>query len=187
MAGFAYTSSSSPIHRGVFLSRSVLGRTLRPPPEAVAPLAPDLHANLTTRERVILQTSPEACQTCHSMINPLGFTLENFDAVGRYRRVDQNKPVDASGSYITRTGERKNFADIRELADFLAKTDETHSAFVDQLFHNLIKQPIRAYGLQTPEALRATFEQHQFHVRQLMIEIATTAALSDQALGSQGQ
>ena len=181
MAGFAYTSSSSPIHRGVFLSRSVLGRTLRPPPEAVAPLAPDLHASLTTRERVLLQTSPEACQTCHSMINPLGFTLENFDAVGRYRRDDQNKPVDASGSYITRSGERKTFADIRELADFLAKTDETHSAFVDQLFHNLIKQPIRAYGLQTPDALRAAFDQQQFNVRQLMIEIATTAALTDQA------
>lgn len=181
MAGFAYTSSSSPIHRGVFLARSVLGRTLRPPPEAVAPLAPDLHASLTTRERVLLQTNPEACQTCHSMINPLGFTLEHFDAVGRYRRDDQNKPVDSSGSYVTRSGERKAFNDIRELADFLAKTDETHSAFVDQLFHNLIKQPIRAYGLQTPDALRAIFEQQQFNVRQLMIEIATAAALTDQA------
>jgi hypothetical protein len=181
MAGFAYTASSSPIHRGVFLARSVLGRTLRPPPEAVAPLAPDLHASLTTRERVLLQTNPEACQTCHSMINPLGFTLEHFDAVGRYRRDDQNKPVDSSGSYVTRSGERKTFNDIRELADFLAKTDETHSAFVDQLFHNLIKQPIRAYGLQTPDALRAIFAQQQFNVRQLMIEIATTAALTDQA------
>ncbi|MDB5342327.1 MAG: cytochrome c [Schlesneria sp.] len=181
MAGFAYTASSSPIHRGVFLARSVLGRTLRPPPEAVAPLAPDLHASLTTRERVLLQTNPEACQTCHSMINPLGFTLEHFDAVGRYRRDDQNKPVDSSGAYVTRSGERKTFNDIRELADFLAKTDETHSAFVDQLFHNLIKQPIRAYGLQTPGALRAIFEQQQFNVRQLMIEIATTAALTDQA------
>lgn len=181
MAGFAYTSSSSPIHRGVFLARSVLGRTLRPPPEAVAPLAPDLHASLTTRERVLLQTNPEACQSCHSMINPLGFTLEHFDAVGRYRREEQNKPIDSSGAYVTRSGERKTFADIRELADFLAHTQETHSAFVDQLFHNMIKQPIRAYGLQVPDELRAIFEQQQFNVRQLMIEIATTAALTDQA------
>src|SRR5262249_23156531 len=56
MSSFAYTASSSPIHRGVFISRSVLGRPLRPPPEAVAPLAADLHPGLTTRQRVQLQT-----------------------------------------------------------------------------------------------------------------------------------
>ena len=179
MAGFSYTSTSSPIHRGVFISRSVLGRTLRPPPEAVAPLAPDLHAGLTTRERVLLQTKAEVCQSCHAMINPLGFTLEHFDAVGRFRRDDQGKPVDATGAYITRTGDRKTFADIRDLAEFLAATDETHAAFVDQLFHNLIKQPIRAYGLQTPDELRAAFATHQFNIRQLMVEIATTAALAN--------
>lgn len=179
MAGFAYTSSSSPIHRGVFIARSVLGRTLRPPPDAVAPLPPELHADLTTRERILMQTKPEACQTCHAMINPLGFTLENFDAVGRYRGEEQGKAVDSTGSYVTRTGQRRSFKDIRELASFLAETEETHAAFVDQLFHNLIKQPIRAYGLQTPDELRVAFEQNQFNIRQLMVEIAVKAALAD--------
>lgn len=177
MSGFAYTGSSSPIHRGVFLSRSVLGRTLRPPPEAVAPLPAELHAGLTTRERVLMQTRPEACQSCHAMINPLGFTLENYDAVGRFRRDEQGKPVDSTGSYVTRTGQRMTFASIRDLARFLAATDETHAAFVDQLFHNLIKQPIRAYGLQTPEELRVAFEQDQFNIRELMVDIATRAAM----------
>lgn len=177
MAGFAYTASSSPIHRGVFLSRSVLGRTLRPPPEAVAPLPPELHAGMTTRERVLMQTKPESCQSCHAMINPLGFTLENYDAVGRFRREEQGKPVDTSGNYITRTGQRKTFANIRDLAEFLAVTEESHAAFVDQLFHNLIKQPIRAHGLQTPEELRMAFEQHQFNIRELMVDIVTRAAM----------
>ena len=178
MAGFSYTSTSSPIHRGVFLARSVLGRTLRPPPEAVAPLAPDLHAGLTTRERVVLQTKSESCQSCHAMINPLGFTLEQFDAVGRLRAVDQGQPIDASGAYVTRSGERKSFANIRELADFLAETEESHGAFVDQLFHNLIKQPIRAHGLQAPDELRAAFEQSQCNMRELMVEIATRSAVT---------
>jgi cytochrome c553 len=180
MSGFAYTATSSPIHRGVFIARSILGRTLRPPPEAVAPLAPDLHAELTTRERVLLQTKPEVCQSCHAMVNPLGFTLEHFDAVGRFRKTEQGKPVDASGAYITRAGERKTFADIRDLANFLAASEETHGAFVDQLFHNLIKQPIRAYGLQTPDELRMGFERNQFNIRRLMVDIAMTAALKDQ-------
>ena len=60
MASFAYTATSSPIHRGVFLARSVLGRSLRPPPEAVHAAAADLHPDLTTRERVALQTKPAA-------------------------------------------------------------------------------------------------------------------------------
>ena len=145
MASFAYTASSSPIHRGVFIARSVLGRVLRPPPEAVAPLAPDLHPDLTTRQRVTLQTKPESCQSCHGMINPLGFTLEHFDAVGRYRNEEKGRPIDATGSYETRAGEMVKFDGVRDLAAFLAGSEETHTAFVQQLFHYLVKQPVRAY------------------------------------------
>lgn len=176
LSGFSYTSASSPIHRGVFVARSLLGRTLRPPPEAVAPLPADLHAGLTTRERVLIQTKPEVCQTCHGLINPLGFTLEHFDAVGRYRRVDEGKPIDSTGDYVTRTGERKEFKNVQDLANFLVQNNESHGAFVDQLFHNLIKQPIRAYGIETPDAIRNQFENKQFNIRELMIDIAMTYA-----------
>lgn len=177
MAGFAYNATSSPIHRGVFLSRSVLGRFLKPPPVAVAPLAADLHADLTTRERVTLQTNSNACMMCHGMINPLGFSLEHFDAVGRYRKKENGQPIDARGSYLTQQGERVEFTGARELAAFLAASPETHKAFVEQLFHHQIKQPILAYGLDTPDELRKKFAEHDFNVRKLLVEIATTAAL----------
>lgn len=177
MAGFAYTQTSSPIHRGVFIARSVLGRTLRPPPEAVAPLAPDLHASLTTRERVSLQTKPESCQSCHAMVNPLGFTLEHFDAVGRFRPEEQGKPIDASGIYRTRKGDTVKFAGVRDLAGFLANSEETHTAFVQQMFRHLIKQPIRAFGSQELPNLRQSFAQNQFHIRKLAVEIIADAAL----------
>ena len=177
MAGFAYTQTSSPIHRGVFIARSVLGRTLRPPPEAVAPLAPELHASLTTRERVSLQTKPESCQSCHAMVNPLGFTLENFDAVGRFRQEEQGKPIDASGIYRTRQGETVKFAGVRDLATFLADNEETHTAFVQQMFHHLVKQPVRAFGSQELPNLRQSFVQNEFHIRKLAVQIIADAAL----------
>jgi hypothetical protein len=179
MSGFAYTATTSPIHRGVFISRSVLGRSLRPPPEAVAPLAPDLHADLTTRERVALQTNPESCQSCHSMINPLGFTLEHFDAVGRFRREEKGKPIDSTGNYLTRSGEQKQFAGARDLAAYLAQSEETHTALVTQLFHHMVKQPVRAYGLQTPETMRQAFVQDNLNLRRLLVEIAIQAALTE--------
>jgi Protein of unknown function (DUF1592)/Protein of unknown function (DUF1588)/PA14 domain/Protein of unknown function (DUF1595)/Cytochrome C oxidase, cbb3-type, subunit III len=178
MASFAYTASTSPIHRGVFISRSILGRVLRPPPEAVAPLAPDLHPDLTTRQRVTLQTKPESCQSCHGMINPLGFTLENFDAVGRYRKDEQGRPIDATGSYETRAGEAVKFQGVQDLVVFLTSSEETHSAIVQQLFHHLIKQPVRAYGPQTLTDLRQFFAAHDFNLRKLMVEIMATSALT---------
>jgi cytochrome c553 len=170
MAAFADTVESSPIHRGVFLARGVLGRSLRPPPEAFAPLAPDLHPDLTTRERVTLQTKSSKCMTCHAVINPLGFALERFDAVGRYREVDRDKPIDDSGSYQTGAGKTVELSGARQLAEFVARSDEGRAAFAEQLFHHLVQQPAGAYGPTTLEELKIAFASHDFNVRQLAVE-----------------
>jgi cytochrome c5 len=184
MASFAYTASSSPIHRGVFVARSVLGRVLRPPPEAVAPLAADLHPDLTTRQRVTLQTKPESCQSCHGMINPLGFTLEHFDAVGRYRKDEKGRSIDTTGWYETRAGDMVKFEGVRDLAAFLAVSEETHTAIVQQMFHHLVKQPVRAYGPQALPDLRRFFAANGFNLRKLMVEIMATSALTPRGIKS---
>ncbi len=177
LARFAYTANSSPIHRGVFVVRSLLGRQLRPPPEASAPLAPELHPDMTTRERVALQTSPAACQSCHTMINPLGFSLEKYDALGRYRTEEKGKPIDDGGFYQPLAGEKAQFHGARELATFLAASEETQAAFVGQLFHYFVKQPVRAYGLDRPEELRRSFAANAFHMRRLLVEIIVASAM----------
>ncbi|MCH5373457.1 MAG: DUF1592 domain-containing protein, partial [Planctomycetes bacterium] len=135
MLGFAYTKASSPIHRGVFLLRGVLGRALKPPPIAVAPADEGLAPTLTTRERVARQTAEETCQACHGMINPLGFTLEHYDAVGRWRDTERDKPIDASGFYKPSDGDVAEMNGARELAEYLAASDEVHRSFIEQLFH----------------------------------------------------
>lgn len=174
---FAYANATSPIHRGVFLSRNVLGRTLRQPPEAVAPLPLELHADLTTRERVNLQTQPPMCQTCHTMINPLGFSLEEFDAIGRYRSSEKSQPIDASGSYIAQSGQLVQFDGATQLAAFLAASEEAQAAFVQQLFQYLVKQPIRAYGPDCWQQLQKSFAENNFNIRKLAVEIVATSAL----------
>jgi cytochrome c553 len=178
LANFAYTGSSSPIHRGVFLARGVLGTSLRPPPEAFAPLAENLHPKLTTRERVILQTSPANCQSCHGVINPLGFTLEHFDAVGRFRRTENGKPIDATGVYQARTGDVIKFTGARELARYLADSEEVQTAFVEHLFQHLTKQPVRAYGARRSADLRRSFVADDYSIRSLVVEAATVHALT---------
>ena len=111
------------------------------------------------------------------MINPLGFTLEHYDAIGRYRDGEKGRPIDANGSYETRAGDRIEFDGVRELAAFLAASEETHTALVQQLFHYLVKQPIRAFGPRKLAELRRSFAANQYSIRQLMVEIIAESAL----------
>lgn len=176
MSALGYRDTSSPIHRGVFLIRYLLGRTLRPPNAAFTPLSPDLHPDLTTRERVHLQTSPENCQVCHSRINALGFALENFDAVGRYREQERNKPIDASGSYTTLADQQVTFTGPGDLAEFLAGSRDAHRAFVSRAFQHFVKQPVAAYGAETLDELTESFRANGYNIRRLIVDIAVIAA-----------
>ena len=179
MSMLAHADESSPIHRGVFLARNVLGNVLKPPQEAIAPLAPDTHPDLTTRQRVTLQTEAVACQTCHTMINPLGFALEEFDAVGRYRagerRGDEVRPIDATGSYQPREGPEATFRGGRELAAYLVESPDAREAFVQQLFHALVRQPVRAWGPDTLPGLTRSFGDSGCDIRRLSVDIMKVA------------
>lgn len=176
MSGLAYHDTTSPIHRGVFLIRFLLGRTLRPPNEAFSPLSPDLHPDLTTRERVSLQTSPDNCQACHSKINALGFVLESYDAVGRYRDSEKKKPIDASGSYRSRDDKTVEFKNAAELAEFLAHSPDSHRAFVNRAFQHFVKQSPDAFGPNTLRMLTEKFDKSGYNVRELIVEIAVVAS-----------
>jgi cytochrome c553 len=176
MAGFSYDATTSPIHRGLFVARSLLGRRLRPPPEAVTPLSPDLHPSLTTRERISLQTKEQACMSCHGMINPLGFALEHYDPLGRFRATEKGRPIDAKGSYAPLAGDAVRFDGARELGEFLARSEETHAAFVEHLFHFFIQQPVRAFGPDRPEILRKYFVDNGFSLRKLLAQAVLTSA-----------
>lgn len=180
MSGLAYHDSTSPIHRGVFLIRYMLGRTLRPPNEAFTPLSPDLHPDLTTRERVALQTSPESCQVCHSKINGLGFALENFDAVGRYREMERSKPIDSSGAYQARDEQEIRFRNSAELAEYLASSPDAHRAFVSRVFQHFVKQPAAAYGSAKLDELTSQFVRSGYNVRDLLVEVAVVAAMTQE-------
>ncbi|WP_299463769.1 DUF1592 domain-containing protein [uncultured Gimesia sp.] len=177
MANFAYHNLSSPIHRGVFVTRRLLGRTLKPPPQATEFKDGDFKPGMSTREKVALITSPSACMSCHSIINPLGFSLEHFDAIGRYREQEVQKPVNTAAEMISVTGETVKFDGARDLAEHIASDRHAHAAFVDQLFHQAAKQPINAYGGNIRDELTTQFEKSGYNIQLLLIEIMKVAAL----------
>ena len=175
LSKFSYNEGTSPIHRGVLIARNMMGRVLAPPPIAVAPVAASLQPSLTTRERVQQQTKPEGCYSCHQLINPLGFTLEKYDAIGKLRLIDNNKPVDTSGSYVNSQGEIAKFNDVNDLARYIANNPESHAAFVEKLFQYFTKQPIRAYGKDALPNLVAQFKKDNYNIRSLIVNVMITA------------
>jgi hypothetical protein len=177
LAAFAYHRNSSPIHRGVFITRSIVGRNLRPPPAAIQFMDDRFDPGLTMREKVAELTRPAACYSCHQVINPLGFSLENFDAVGRFRTTDNGKPVDATAEYLTADGKPVRLTGPRDVAEHAAASPEAHRAFVGQLFAHLVKQPPEAYGPQTLDRLRTAFTKSDFNIQSTLVEIATMSAL----------
>jgi hypothetical protein len=170
-AYYAYHDSGSPIHRGVFLTRRILGRTLRPPVDAIPPISEESAPGLTTRQRVAKQTSGAMCQSCHRVINPLGFVFENYDAIGRFRTEEAAGPIDSAGSYVTSQGELINFANAKELAIFLSESPEVAQATVRQMFQFFVKQPLAAYGLDRNESLAKYLAEKGYQARPLMLEI----------------
>lgn len=176
MAALAHGSQTSPIHRGVFLTRNVLGVSLKSPPNAVAFEDSKFDPTFTMREKITELTRDTACMSCHSVINPVGFALEQLDAVGRWRTEDNKKPVNATAELAIDDAEKVRFAGPRDVAEFAAKSETGQRAFVRQLFQYAVKQDTRAFGSDTLEQLHRSFVTSEFHIQKLLSEIAISAA-----------
>ena len=177
LATFSYTKSTSPIHRGVFLSRNILGRMLKPPPMAIAFMDDKFDPSFTMREKVTELTAKPACQSCHITINPLGFSFERFDAVGRIRETDNAKPVNTVSPYIAADGTELTLTGARDVAVHAAESPAGQTGFVRNLFQTMVKQPTTAYSPELLSQLTERFRRDHCHVRNLAIEVAVVAAL----------
>lgn len=175
LTAFSYHDNTSPIHRGVFLTRNIVGLPLKPPPEAIEFKDNEFPPNLTMREKVTELTRAKACMACHSTINPLGFSLENYDALGRWRAKEGEKPIDPKGILETDGGDRLEIKGAWDVAEYAANSPAAHEAFVRQLFHHVVKQPMLAYGKDTPDKLLEDFRYGGFDIRTLIVKIAATA------------
>ncbi|QDV57175.1 PA14 domain protein [Rosistilla oblonga] len=177
LAALAYHNDTSPIHRGVFVTRNLLGRVLNPPPIATVFEAAAFDPHLTMREKVSELTKSSQCQGCHHVINPLGFSLENYDAVGQYRTTEKARKIEAASDYKSVSGKVIRLEGARDLALHAAESEAAQKGFIRQLFEHLIKQPPAAYGADTLDRLHASFVENNFNVRELMVDIVTIAAM----------
>lgn len=93
------TTRTSPVRRGLFVLDQILGAPPPPPPADIPPLEQSAHAkpDATVREQLAVHTANASCAACHNRLDPLGLTFENFDAIGRFRTLENGRPIDSSG------------------------------------------------------------------------------------------
>jgi len=96
----SYATRTSPVLRGNWVLGTLLGTPPPPPPPNVPALDDNaVAANLPVRERLAAHRANAACASCHDLMDPVGFALENFDAVGRWRTLEEGRPVDSTGGF----------------------------------------------------------------------------------------
>lgn len=176
LSTLAYHNSTSPIHRGVFLTRNILGMPLNSPPTANKFEPAKFDPTLTMREKVAGMTRSKACMACHVSINPLGFSLEHYDGIGRWQTQDQNKPINSTSDFKTAAGKTVQLRGARDVAELAANQSSAHRAFIEQLFHHVTKQPARAYGKNTLDELVKSFTASNYNIVHLLDKIAVIAA-----------
>jgi hypothetical protein len=131
MAVLSHESSTSPVHRGVWVRTALLCQVPPPPPPDVNDTLPSVNPNLSMRERLAMHRENPSCAACHQFVDPIGFAFENFDTVGAYRTMEGRNPVDATGE-LTSTDVDGPFNGVRPLADRLARSAQVQDCLVKQ-------------------------------------------------------
>ena len=175
MAGVLTVSANgvetSPVTRGVWVMENILGVKPPPPPDVVPAIEPDVTGITTIRERLAKHRTDPACNECHRKIDPLGFSLENFDPIGRWRttypKPKGNAPapkVDSSGefssgeAYADFEGFKRILVSGREevfarhlIRQFLSYATGRHMEAIDDVVIEEVFEAVKkdSYGLRT--------------------------------------
>lgn len=169
---------TSPVTRGAWVSENILGIKPPPPPDVVPAIEPDVSGTTTIRERLAKHSTDRACAECHRKIDPLGFSLESFDPVGRWR-VTYAKPKKGSAPNIDTTGE---FASGEKYQDFAGFRDILH-ARRDEMFTRHLIRSLLAYStgrLMEPadefavDRIHDKVKQQGLGLRSLVVECLTS-------------
>jgi hypothetical protein len=165
----SYSTRTSPVLRGKWILETILNSPPPAPPPGVPPLEePKPGQNMSLRQQMEAHRSNPACSSCHSRMDPLGFGLENFNAVGAWRDKDGAAPVDAAGSL----SDGRSFGTPAELKQIL-KGDR--SAFLKGVTEKMLVYAIgrgtELYDRPTLKSIVAEVEKNDYQFHSLVLSI----------------
>jgi hypothetical protein len=174
LAGHGLPQRNSPTARGKFVSEMLLCRVIPPPPNNVPPLPPQAGPEVTMRERLALHRKEPVCASCHTMMDPIGFGMEDFDSVGLHRTMEGTAPVDATGTLEGAGLDGSAFDGLAELGAALRQQPVVAPCLVSKIYGEALgRSPMRLDG-STIEQLSASFSENQNRLDQLLVTLVTS-------------
>ena len=168
----SYATRTSPVIRGKWILENLLG-TPPPPPPANVPALEDntVSATLSVRERLAAHRANAACASCHQLIDPPGFALENFDAVGRWRTMEEARPIDASGGLPDGSA----LVGVGELEQaLLERGDLFVAALAERLLTFAIGRGVQPHDGPAIRQIVRDAQKHDYRFSSLALGIATS-------------
>ncbi|NNJ25113.1 DUF1592 domain-containing protein [Alienimonas chondri] len=167
---------TSPVTRGVWALGDLLGNHPPPPPEEVPAITPDLNGALTVRDLLERHRNDAACMECHRQIDPLGFALESYDPIGRFRtRYSKTQAVSTNGTYLGR-----DFEDVAGLKRILLERTRPFARNLTVRIAEYAKgRTLTAGDFATVEAIVDDAERNDYRLRDLVTAIAVSDLMTN--------
>jgi Protein of unknown function (DUF1592)/Protein of unknown function (DUF1588)/Protein of unknown function (DUF1595)/Protein of unknown function (DUF1585)/Protein of unknown function (DUF1587) len=166
-----HVSSTSPTLRGKFVLENILCRVVPPPPPGVVTDLPVGDGTETMRERLEAHMEDPSCKGCHSMMDPIGFGLENYDGIGQFRTEDNGSPIDATAEI-----DGQSFEGAAGLGALVAETPDAAACLVRNLYRDATGH-IEAEGEEVAlVALEEAFIESEYRMQSLLVEIVASPA-----------
>lgn len=175
LAATSFPNRTSAVNRGVWVLERVLGDHVPSAPPDVPALETQDEQTVTTltlRERTELHRKDPVCANCHKILDPIGFGLENFDAIGRWRDVDDNgESIDASGELPGGL----SFSTPRELkAMIVGRTDDFARNLVEKLLAYALCRRLEGYDEIVVDELMRELAQDEYRMQSLITAVVTS-------------
>jgi hypothetical protein len=169
----SYPTRTSPVIRGKWILENVLN-TPPPPPPANVPSLKESEAGsaMSVRESLEKHRADPICAGCHARMDPLGFGLENFDAIGRYRTEDGKFPIDSSGTLPS----GKSFKNAEELIHILQDDKDAFTrCLVEKMLTFAIGRGLERYDRPVVNQISRNVAANQYKFSTLVMEIVNSA------------
>ena len=175
LATTSFPNRTSPVNRGVWVLEQVLGDHVPAAPPDVPALEKQDQAsieNLTLRERTELHRTNPVCVNCHKTLDPIGFGLENFDAIGRWREFDDNgQAIDAAGELPGGL----HFSGPQDLKDIIAgQTDKLARNIVEKLLAYALCRRLEGYDEIVVDDLKRELANNGYRMQTLVTAVVTS-------------
>ncbi len=176
MATHANVNQSSPVFRGKFVREQLMCNTLPPPPNDLVIVPPELDPTKTTKEQFEEIGANPACAGCHTLMNPIGFIFEHYDAIGQWRDQQNGKNIDATGEVVQTDDIDGDYDGAIELASALAGSTQVRECVSSQWFRFAYNRTVTAEDSCSVEQLNDVFRASGFNIKALLVALTQTNA-----------